>query len=235
MKKITTALTINSITLAFFIASFMGCSTAPKMAARMIAPGASQFLPPIQGPRQIQGPPAPPAADPLKLPAKMPEKFIATDGTKLTKADLEMIAPLTKAPPAALGNILIANIPAPPADFSVYTAVKKVSLFLWFAGFCFLAAAGLLYYIGQYIPAIKYTIAGVALPVGAIFFQAHYVVIFSVILIASALGFLWGTRNSSLSKSVETALASGAGKVETEIGAAATAVENKVAETLKKI
>ena len=56
---------------------------------------------------------------------------------------------------------------------------------------CLLACAALCYF-GQYIPGVKCGLAGVALPVCAIWFNYHYGLVIALVLICAALAFLWG-------------------------------------------
>ena len=56
---------------------------------------------------------------------------------------------------------------------------------------CLLACAALCYF-GQYIPGVKCGIAGISLPVCAIWFNYHYGLVIALVLISAALAFLWG-------------------------------------------
>jgi hypothetical protein len=88
---------------------------------------------------------------------------------------------------------------------AISKTVKSEVIILWLAGLACLAICGLCVYSGQIIPAVKFGIAGVLLPIFATWFAYHYILIIAGALVASAIGFLWAERNSAIEKGLITA------------------------------
>lgn len=85
-------------------------------------------------------------------------------------------------------------VTANPATGGVKTGVqqvvtKQVWLF-WVAGIVCLCAAGALAYFGQIVAAIKVGIAGLILPIFAIWWSEHYALVIAAVLIGAAVWYL---------------------------------------------
>ena len=79
----------------------------------------------------------------------------------------------------------------PAAATPVAHAVSHIVHYMEIAGLlCLLAAAGLIYE-GLVIPGVKCALAGIVLPVSAIWFNYHYGLVIALALIAAAIGFVW--------------------------------------------
>jgi hypothetical protein len=88
------------------------------------------------------------------------------------------------------------HIPATQAAKTspVAAAVSKIVHWMEFAGLVCLIAAAALFYFGLILPGAKCAIAGVVLPVSAVWFNYHYGLVIAGILISSAIGFVWAVN-----------------------------------------
>ena len=132
-------------------------------------------------------------------------KFKAPDGQVLTKTDTTQQVTLADGSKVTLGALLKNNDTAgAKKPGTISEAVEKVGTLLWVAAVILLFIAGICAYAGMIIPAVKFGIAGLCLPIAAVFFEAHWGVIIACILVAAAIGFIWAERNSPVLAEIET-------------------------------
>ena len=91
-----------------------------------------------------------------------------------------------------LSRLTTESIPATANHTSVIArAVSNIVHIAEIVGLLSLISGGLLIYFGQVIPGVKCVIGGIILPVSAVWFDYHYGLVLWLLLIGSAIGFLW--------------------------------------------
>ena len=76
----------------------------------------------------------------------------------------------------------------------VAAAVSRIVHWMEFAGVVCLVAAAALFYFGMMIPAVKCAVAGVVLPVSAVWFNYHYGLVIGGVLVSAAAGFVFAVN-----------------------------------------
>lgn len=95
---------------------------------------------------------------------------------------------------APVAKVAKRAIPATEASASspVARSVAGIVHLMELGGLLCVVACGALIYFGLYIPAAKCGIAGIVLPVCAIWFNYHYGLVIGLVLICCAVSFIWG-------------------------------------------
>lgn len=118
--------------------------------------------------------------------------FEPTKAAAMTQAAAKWQGPMPAAKPASSSSAIKAT-------------VSTTEHLLWVIGVACVLGAVACFWFGLYIPGAKLMAAGILLPIFATWFAYNYLWIVAIVLIGSAIGFLWAERNSALEKSIANA------------------------------